>query len=162
TPAWAAISPMEVPSKPRSANRCFPMPRSCSRRSFPVMRLRPETCVWALTGTSSRLRAHRATPPGGEPRPVAEFPLRGGGPLGSEPLRVGPADVVGPAQLLEGPDDPGAGVELALERAVAGAGGVGVVQVVPGFAERGNRHPGHVLRLVADLELLGAEGVADR
>src|SRR5690349_2622948 len=114
---------MEVPSKPRSANGWFPMPSSCSRRSFPVIRLRAEACVWALAGTSSRLRAHRATSTGGEPRPVAEFPRRRSRPLGGEPVLVRPADVVGPAQLLERPDNPGAGVELALQRARAGQGG---------------------------------------
>src|ERR1700761_8330561 len=137
------------------------MPRSCSRRSLPVILLRPDACVWALTGTSSRLRGHRATYLGGAPRHRPQFPRRRGGPLGAEPLLVRPADVVGPAQLLERPDDPGAGVELALQGAVAGAGGVGVGQVVPGLAEGGYRHPGLVAGLVADLEFLAAEGVAD-
>ena len=41
-------------------------------------------------GLAAARRGHRA-----------EFPGRGGGPLGAEPLLVGPADVVGPAQLLE-------------------------------------------------------------
>src|SRR5436309_3153219 len=106
---------IEVPSNPRSANRRRPIPRSCSRRSFPVILLRPDAWGWELTGTSSRLRGRRATYPVGAPRHGAEFPLRGGGPLGGEPLLVRPAHVVGPAQLLERPDDPGAGVELALQ-----------------------------------------------
>ncbi len=46
-------------------------------------------------------------------------------------LLAGPANVVGPAELLQGPDDPGGDVDLAGADAVAGAGGVGVVQVVP-------------------------------
>src|SRR5947207_15194212 len=99
---------------------------SCSRRSFPVILLRPDACGCALTCASSRLRGHRATypallprgddPPGlpreATPRHRAELPRRRGGPLGGEPFLVGPAHVVGPAQLLERPDDPGAGVEL--------------------------------------------------
>src|SRR5215475_13120503 len=162
TPAWAAISSIEVPSNPRAANRWRPMPRSCSRRSFPVILLRVDACAWALTGTSSRLRGRRATYSGRAPRHRSEFPRRRGGPLGGEPLLVRPAHVVGPAQLLERPDDPRAGVKLALQRPVPGAGGVRVVQVVPRFAERRDRHPGDVLRLVARLEFRGAERVADR
>src|SRR5215471_19487451 len=175
TPAWAAISSIEVPSNPRSANRWRPMLSSCSRRSFPVILLRPDGCGCALTCSSSRLRGHRAThvavfARGNDPpRPLREatschrpeFPRRGGGPLGGEPLLVRPAHVVRPAQLLQRPDDARAGVQLALQRPVPGAGGVGVMQVVPGLAERRDRQPGHVPRLVADLELLGAEGVAD-
>src|SRR4029077_10201961 len=133
----------------------------CSRRSFPVILFRPDAWGWELTGTSSRLRGRRATHPAGASRHRAELPRRRGGPLGGEPLLLPPAHVVGPAQLLERPDDPGAGVELALQRAVPRAGRVRVVQVVPGLAKGRDRHPGHVLRLVTDLELLAAEGMAD-
>ena len=38
TPAWAAISSIEVPSNPRSANSRLPMSSSCCRRSWPVIR----------------------------------------------------------------------------------------------------------------------------
>src|ERR1700759_3198924 len=162
TPACAAISSIEVPSNPRSANRRRPMLSSCSRRSFPVIRLRPEGCGCALTCASSRLRGHHATYPAGAPRHRAEFLLRRGGPLGGRPVLVRPAHVVGPAQLLQRPDDARTGVELALQRAVPRAGRVGVVQVVPGLTERRDRHPGHVLRLVACLEFRRAERVADR
>src|SRR6266702_5996927 len=117
TPACAAISSMEVPSNPRSANRRRPMLSSCSRRSFPVILLRPDACGCALTCSSSRLRGNRGTYPAGAPRHRAEFPLRRDRTLGREPVLVRPAHVVGPAQLLQRPDDPGAGVELALQRA---------------------------------------------
>src|SRR6266516_6116767 len=175
TPACAAISSIEVPSNPRSANRRRPMLSSCSRRSFPVILLRPDVCGCALTCSSSRLRGHRATHPAvlargddpprppreATPRHRAELPRRRGGPLGGEPLLVRPAHVVGPAQLLQRPDDARARVQLPLQRAVPRAGRVRVVQVVPGLAEGRDRHPGPVLRLVTDLELLAAEGVAD-
>src|SRR6266516_4250506 len=161
TPACAAISSIEVPSNPRSANRRRPMLSSCSRRSFPVILLRPDGCGCALPCAPPRLRRHHATYPAGAPRHRAEFPLRRGGPLGREPVLVRPAHVVGPAQLRQRPDDTRTGVELALQRAVPRAGRVRVVQVVPGLTERRDRHPGHVLRLVACLEFRGAEGVAD-
>ena len=53
-------------------------------------------------------------------------------------------------------------VDLAAQRAVPRAGRVGVVQVVPRLAEGQDGQPVHVPRLVPDLELLLAEGVADR
>src|SRR5690606_2966770 len=59
-------------------------------------------------------------------------------------------------------DDGGADVDLPLEHAVPGAGRVGVVEVVPGLAEGRDGQPPDVPRLVADLELLLAEDVADR
>src|SRR5271166_1984073 len=152
---------MEVPSKPRSANSRRPISMSCSRRSFPVILLRPDLAGWEFTCSSLRLRGHGATYPVGAPCHRAEFPRGRGGPLGRKPFLVRPAHVVGPAQLLQRPDDPRAGVELALQRSVPSAGGVRVVQVVPGFAEGRDRQPGYVPRLVADLEFLAAEGVAD-
>src|SRR5258708_15256044 len=161
TPALAAISSIEVPSKPRSANSRRPISRSCSRRSLPVILLRPDLGGGELTGSSSRLRVHRATYPVGAPCHRAEFPRRRGRTLGRKPFFVRPAHVVGPAQLLQRPDDPRAGVQLAPQRPVPCAGRVRVVQVVPGLAERRDRQPGHVPRLVAHLELLAAEGVAD-
>src|SRR5580658_8572835 len=161
TPACAAISSIEVPSKPRSAKSRRPISSSCCRRSFPVILLRPELCGWALTGSSSRLRGHSATNPVGAPCHRAEFPRGGGGALGAEPGLLRPAYVVGPAQFLQRPDDSRARVELALKRPVPRAGGVGMMQVVPGFAEGRDGQPGHVPRLVPDLELLAAEGVAD-
>jgi hypothetical protein len=36
-----------------------------------------------------------------------------------------------PAEFLQAPDQPGGDVDLAAEHAVSGAGGIGVVQVVP-------------------------------
>src|SRR6516164_8141168 len=176
TPAWAAISSIEVPSNPRSANSRRPMSSSCSRRSFPVIRLRPDLCGWALTGSSLRFCGRRARNPAVLPRSWGEvvpprpprpghrpqFPGGGGGTLSAEPVLVRPPDAVGPAQLLQRPDDARARVELALQRAVPGTGRVGVVQVVPGLAEGRDGQPGDVARLVAHLELLAAEGVADR
>src|SRR6201996_8700621 len=170
TPALAAISSIDVPSKPRSATRRRPMSSSCSRLSFPVMRRRFDLRGWSVTYPSLRSAGRFVTQwhrPGGHwLRPVtchrAELPGRGGGALGLQPPGVRPAHVVGPAQLLQRPDHPGTRVELALEHTVPGAGRVGVVQVVPGLAERGDGQPGHVARLVPDLELLVAERVADR
>src|ERR1700733_1456319 len=171
TSAAAAISSIEVPSKPRSANSRRPMSSSCCRRSWPVILLRADLGGWLLTRTSLRLRGDRATSPAGTgdravpgkcPHGhVAQLPLGAGRTLGAEPVLVRPAHVVGPAQLLEPADDTRARVQLALQGAVPRAGRVGVVQVVPGLAERGDGQPGHVARLVADLELLAAEGVAD-
>src|ERR1700745_3141688 len=133
------------------------MPRSCSRRSFPAILWRPGVCVWALTCSSSRLRGRHATNPGGPPCHRAEFPLRRGGTLGRATVFVRAGHAGGPAQLLQRPDDARARVELALQRAVPGAGGVRVVQVVPGLAERRDGHPGYVLGPVTRLEFRGAE-----
>src|SRR6266498_5686606 len=52
---------------------------------------------------------------------------------GGEPARGGPAHVVHPAELFEHPDRPGRDVDLSTMDTVARAGGVGVVQVVPGL-----------------------------
>src|SRR6266436_424417 len=160
-PAWAAISSIEVPSNPRSANSRRPISISCSRRSFPVILLRPDLWGWVLICSSSRLRGHRVTYLADAPCHRAEFPRRRGRTLSRKPFLVRPAHVIGPAQLFQCPDDTRAGVELALQRSVPGAGRIRVVQVVPGLAEGRDRHPGHVPRLVADLELLAAEGMAD-
>src|ERR1700729_4339407 len=43
---------MEVPSRPRSANSRRPMSSSCSRRSLPVILLRPDPEGWLVTGPS--------------------------------------------------------------------------------------------------------------
>src|SRR5919112_5039785 len=56
-----------------------------------------------------------------------------------ELVHVWPADIPGPAQLLEDPDQPGGDVDLALHDAVAGATWVGVGGVVPRFAEAEGR-----------------------
>src|SRR5580692_16193 len=136
TSAWAAISSIEVPSNPRSANSRRPMSISCSRRSFPVILLRPDLWGWELTGSSLRLRGHRATYlPGAPDCHRAEFLGGRGRTLAREPVLVGPAHIIGPAQLLQHPDDARARVELALQRSVSCAGGVRVVQVVPGLTE---------------------------
>src|SRR4051794_17456509 len=55
-----------------------------------------------------------------------------------EAFRPRPADVVDPAELFEDPDDACGDVELSSAHAVAGAGGVGVVGVVPGLAHGGD------------------------
>src|ERR1700751_947978 len=128
TPAWAAISSIEVPSNPRSANSLRPMSRSCCRRSWPVILFRLVLGDWSVTETSWRLC----------PRPVsllyrlrsrivtlrhpAKATRRIRRALAAQPGLVGPADVVGPTELLEPLDNPGGLVDLALERAVPGAG----------------------------------------
>src|SRR5215469_115201 len=151
TSARAAISSIDVPSNPRSANSRRPMSSSCSRRSLPVIRLRPVLSGWALTGSSLRFRRRRARNPAvlaradeGAAGHRAQFPRGGGRTLGGEPLLIRPADVIGPPQLLQRPDDARARVELALQRAVPGAGRVGMVQVVPGLAEGRDGQPGDV------------------
>src|SRR5580692_10849297 len=141
TPAWAATSSIEVPSNPRSANSRRPMLSSCSRLSLPVILLRPEVWGCELTCSSSRLRGHRATHSAGAPCHRAEFPCRRDGSLGRKAFLIRPPHVVRPAQLLEGPDDTSARVKLALQRSVPRARGIGVVQVVPGFAEGGDGQP---------------------
>src|SRR5688572_14534452 len=72
-----------------------------------------------------------------------------------------PADIRCPAELFEGPDDASAGVDLSLLDAVAGAGRVGVVQVVPRLAHGEDREPPDVAGLVAALERTVTHGVAD-
>ncbi|GAA2916150.1 hypothetical protein GCM10011428_34610 [Streptomyces violaceus] len=58
------------------------------------------------------------------------------GATGRDPVRSGPAHVVHPAEAFEEADDGGRRVELAAVDAVARAGEVGVVEVVPALAER--------------------------
>src|SRR5471030_2030374 len=82
--------------------------------------------------------------------------------LGTETLPTRPPDVIGPADLLEGPDETGAGVDLAPVDPVTGAGRVGVVQVVPGLAHRQDRQPPDIGRPVAADERALADGVTDR
>src|SRR5437762_1644194 len=50
---------------------------------------------------------------------------------GADPVRTRPPDVAHPTEPLEDPDQPGRRVQLAGQDAVAGAGRVGVVGVVP-------------------------------
>src|SRR6516165_8929434 len=147
TPAWAAISSMEVPSNPRSAKSRRPMSSSCCRRSCPVIRLRLALGDCSVTGPSwrscrgpvSRLRRPRRLLAAlGHP---AEASRRVRGTLGGQPGLVRPAHVVRPAELLKDPDHPRALVDLALQHAVPGTGRVRVVQVVPGFAEGRDGEP---------------------
>src|SRR3954468_11204440 len=79
-----------------------------------------------------------------------------------EALADRPADVVRPPELLEDPDGARRDVDLAAVDAVAGAGRVGVVQVVPRLAERRDREPPHVAGPVTALELVLADRMADR
>src|SRR5215471_12022911 len=160
TSAWAAISSIDVPSRPRSANSRRPMSSSCSRRSLPVILLRPGPGDWLVTAPSCQ-------PAGKSSKRVANGPpghgaqLPGSGALAAQPGLVRPADVLDPAELLGRPDQPGRGVDLPPERSVPGAGRVGVVQVVPRLAEGQDGQPVDVPRLVPYLELFLAERVAD-
>ncbi len=63
---------------------------------------------------------------------------------------------------LQRPDHQRRGIELPAAQAVDGGAREGVVVVVPGLAERGEREPEDVGRLVVDLEAARAEEVADR
>src|SRR5699024_4013332 len=83
-------------------------------------------------------------------------------PLGGESFSVGPAYLGGPTELFQGTDGPVGDGDLALEYTVAGAGGVGVLQLVPGRPEGAHRQPPHVAGTVAHLEVLLAHSVADR
>src|SRR5262245_427211 len=76
-------------------------------------------------------------------------------------LLDGPPHRADPAELLEDPNAPCREVDLALEHSVARAGGVGVVQVVPGLTEGRDRQPPDVAGLVARLERTLAHCVAD-
>src|SRR5690606_41871350 len=126
-----------------------PIRISGSLRSPPVRGLRARDSVTVpVVAVAGRLPATAAS--------------LSGNPLRRQPLGGRPADVIAPAQRLEEPDDGGADVDLPLEHAVPGAGRVGVVEVVPGLAEGRDGQPPDVPRLVADLELLLAEDVADR
>jgi hypothetical protein len=77
-------------------------------------------------------------------------------------LRGGPAHVMGPAESFQGPDDAGGDVDLAGSPAVAGAGGVGVVQVVPRLAHRQDRQRPEVRGFALRGEGAIADHVADR
>src|SRR3954471_19291287 len=145
TPARCAISSTEVTSKPFSANNARATSSSCSRRSLPVMRTRT---TGAASGSS--LRRLPVTPVTiGARRPgktrAPRHGRRGEGTARSllgdalEALPARPAHVRRPAELLEHPDQPRGDVDLAAPHAVAGAGRVGVVQVVPRLAERQDR-----------------------
>ena len=106
---------------------------SCSRRSAPVIRrARP------------RLRLACGAPVGRHAALGQSAGSRRS--LRVEALLDRPAHVVHPADLLDQPDDPGRGVDLAAQHAVPGAGRVGVVQVVPGLAHRRDREPPDVAR----------------
>src|SRR5437764_4920377 len=137
---------MDVPSKPRSANSLRPMPSNCSRRSLPVIRLRLLLPVLELlTHPSSRSCRGPVTRLGHvRPGHRAQRDLAQAGELAGQPPFVRPPDVPGPAEQFGPPDDPGADVDLALERSVPGAGRIAVVQVVPGLAEGKDGQPGDV------------------
>jgi hypothetical protein len=76
----------------------------------------------------------------------------GGRALLLEAFLVRPFDVEGPAKPFESLDEPGVDVDLSLEYAVARAGGVGVVKVVPGLALTQDGQPPDVPRPVAGRE----------
>src|SRR5580692_2640992 len=98
---------MEVPSNPRSANKRRPISSSCCRRSWPVILLRPDRAAGELTCLTLRLRA---TYPPRTPCHGPELSPSAYGAFRRQPFLVRPADVVGPAQLLECPDHPRTGV----------------------------------------------------
>src|SRR5690606_33458811 len=148
--AWAAISSTEVPSKPFSAKSARPISLSCSRRCAPVTRRRDladsltgSLMTPALPGLGGPCHGRAGVgtglgrPPYGAGRPHRSRAARSGDALRGDARRIGPVYVVGPAQLLERPDQPGAQVDLALEHAVPGRDRVRVVEVVPGLTERG-------------------------
>src|SRR6266702_3926895 len=147
TPARAATSSMDVPSRPRSANSLRPMSSSCSLRSLPVILFRLGPAGWLVTTPSWRPGGNSANRVGRVGRPAGGHraePAGAAGLLGGQPPRIGPADVVCPAELLGQPDAARRDVDLALEHAVPGAGRIGMVQVVPGLAEGQDRQPGDV------------------
>ncbi len=136
----------------RIARGRTPAPRPARRardRSRAGARSRRSSCAsWRRRRPSSRTSGW--TSPTTSTRPSAT----GGASLAGDPLRRGPSNVVGEVQLLERPDDPGGRVELTAQHAVAGGGRIGVVQVVPGLAHRGDREPPDVARAVASRERL--------
>ena len=77
-------------------------------------------------------------------------------------LRRDQHDVPRQAEAPHRPDHPAAGVELPPAQAVQRRAREGVVVVVPGLAERGQREPEDVGRLVLRAEAPAAEEVADR
>src|SRR3954454_24662600 len=127
---------MQVASSPRRPNNSRPMSSNCWRRRAPVIRTRGRPALLLMASIVPRtclrpgdrwVRVARAE----EESAVRSVRRSGDAALGSQPHRVGPLDARGPAELLEDPDDPGTDVDLSAEDAVPGAGGVGVVQVVP-------------------------------
>ena len=62
-------------------------------------------------------------------------PGRAGGTAGGEAGGIGPVHGGGPAEAFEEADDGGGDVDLAGAGAVAGAGGIGMMAVVPAFPE---------------------------
>ena len=73
-----------------------------------------------------------------------------------------PDDVPGQADALHAGDQQARRVDLRLLEAVERGTRKSVVIVVPGLAERQQRQPGHVRRLVLDVEAAAAEEVAHR
>src|SRR5262249_12447726 len=113
-----------------------------------------------LAGYSWAESARGILPPGGGQRKPDSSGLRGG--LGSLALRADADDVPCESELLERPDHPGRGIELPRLHPVDRRGRKGVVAVVPGLAEGGQREPREVARLVGGLEIPLAEHVAER
>src|ERR1044072_4766758 len=111
---------MEVPSNPFSAKRVRLIWISCSLRSLPVIRLRDLGSV-----TVSIMAVLEEEPVINGPvinEPESDNALR------REALGGARAQGGAPPEPLEDPEDAGAEVDLTLQRAVPGAGGVGVVQ----------------------------------
>src|SRR5713101_4088138 len=121
TPACAAISSMEVPSRPRSAKSLRPMSSSCCLRSLPVILFRLGPAGWLVTAPSCRPDGNSANRVGCPGCPAcghrAELP-RAPGLLRGQPRLVGPADVVRPAQFLGQPDAASGDVDLPLQHTV--------------------------------------------
>src|SRR5580658_7838711 len=118
------------------------MSSSCSRRSLPVILLRPEPDGgWLVTGPSCQPADKSANPAGHGPLGHgAELP-RAAGLLPGKPGLVRPSVLVVPFELLGSPNEPGGDVGLTLLHPVSRAGRGGVVQVVPGLAEGKDSQP---------------------
>ena len=69
--------------------------------------------------------------------------------LGDDALGLRPADIVGQSGALHAADQQGAQVELVLQHAMACGRRLGVMQAVPGLAERRDGQPPDVRRQVA-------------
>src|SRR4051812_30109124 len=109
----------------------------------------------ARAGTDARGALSPARPSGPMYRSL-------GGELSGLPFRRDLDDVPGEARLLEAPDHPRGRVELPGLEAVARGRRERVVVVVPRLAEREERQPEQVARLVAGRELPAPEEVAER
>ena len=72
---------------------------------------------------------------------------------------AGLADALGQAEFAQQPDVLPGDVELKPAQAVAGAGGVGVMVVVPALAETEDRYPPAVAGAVGAVEVAVAEGM---